>query len=179
MAEILIDDEDAFGGPAEGEGSLAQGVLTGGALSIGEDLLERALAHIETGESLQMTRGDLLDGHHDTSGRVSTRRGRERTSGRPLWRSVQFVEERSECLEIGEAQDGTSVSSLTEGVRGSEGRPGDGKGTDMARARIAEEDAGFSPRPPLREEGELLIREGMEGMGDGEADVVIRVIGCS
>jgi hypothetical protein len=89
------------------------------------------------------------------------------------------VEEGSECLEIGEAQDGTSGSELTEGIRGSKGRPGGGKGTDVAGARIAEEDTGFSPRPALGEEGELLIREGMEGMGDCEVVFAIRVIGCS
>ncbi|MDQ6832336.1 MAG: hypothetical protein M3008_02960 [Chloroflexota bacterium] len=53
VAKILIDDEDAFGGP--GEGPLAQGILAGGALGIGKDSLERTLAHVETGESLKMT----------------------------------------------------------------------------------------------------------------------------
>ena len=65
------------------------------------------------------------------------------------------------------------------GVRGSEGSPGDGKGADLAGEGIAEEDAGFPPRPALCEEGKLLISEGMEGMRDGEEAFVIRAIGCS
>jgi len=110
---------------------------------------------------------------------VSTTCGRERTSGRRLRGHVQCVEEGRECLQIGEAEDRAAGSELTEGIGGSEGGPGSGKGADLAGAGIAEEDTRFPPRPPLCEEGEVLIGEGMEGMREGETVFAIRVIGCS
>ncbi len=83
------------------------------------------------------------------------------------------MEECGECLEIGEAEDGATGSEMTERIGQSEGSPGGGKGTDVAGEGIAEEDAGFSPRPALSEEGKLLISEGMKGMSDGEEALAI------
>jgi hypothetical protein len=111
--------------------------------------------------------------------RASIRRGRERTSGRRLRGHVQLVQQRGECLQIGQAEDGTSGRELTEGVRGSEGGPGSGKGADLSGKGIEEEDARFPPRPALCEEGELLIGEGVKGMRDGTVVFTIRAIGCS
>jgi hypothetical protein len=42
-----------------------------------------------------------------------------------------------------------------------------------------EEHPRFTPRQSLRYERKLLAREGMEGMGDREDKLPIRVIGCS
>ncbi len=48
----------------------------------------------------------------------------------------------------------------------------------MTRRGIVEEDS-LPPDKALHSGGKLLTSQGMEGMGDSEAWVPIRVIGCS
>ena len=57
---VAVDDHDAFARPAEGHGALAQGVLALRALRVLEDLPERALAHVEVGQSLEVARVHLV-----------------------------------------------------------------------------------------------------------------------
>jgi hypothetical protein len=92
---------------------------------------------------------------------------------------IQCVQEVGEREQIGEAEESATGSEMTEGIGWREGGPGSRKGADLTGEGIEEEDPRFSPRPTLCEEGKLLVAEGMEGMSDGKADVVIQVIGCS
>src|SRR5215216_462184 len=51
---FLVDDDDALGGPAQRQGTLAQGVLPGGALGVGHHLLHRTLPDVQAGQALQL-----------------------------------------------------------------------------------------------------------------------------
>ena len=68
--EIGVDDDDAFLRPAQGHGTLAQGILTLGALGVFDHLPHRGLAHIQVGIAAQVAGGDFgigCRGHTRTS----------------------------------------------------------------------------------------------------------------
>ena len=50
LPEVLVDDEDPIGGPAEGAGVISQGILAGERLAILNDLLGARLADIDDGQ---------------------------------------------------------------------------------------------------------------------------------
>jgi hypothetical protein len=89
------------------------------------------------------------------------------------------MQETDERLQIRETQDSASSSEHDNGVGWGQIRPGRGKRADMPNGRVMKEHPRFPPGTPLREEGKLLAGEGMEGMGDGEAQLPIRRMGCS
>ena len=62
QAEIAVDHHDAFGPPAQGDRSLAQGVLPGRAFGILEHLAHGRLAHIQISVPAQVVGTDLLVG---------------------------------------------------------------------------------------------------------------------
>src|SRR5262249_39387718 len=80
VAQILIDDDDSVGIPAQGQGTFAQRVLPRRAFGILEHLLERALAYIQTGEALKMAQCKLLPDHGSTSWCAASQSLSRRTS---------------------------------------------------------------------------------------------------
>lgn len=60
MPQILVNDDDLVLRPAQRHRTLTQGVLAGRAFAMLQDLLERTLAHVETGETTQLLCGDLV-----------------------------------------------------------------------------------------------------------------------
>src|SRR2546427_4251456 len=60
VAQIAVDDDDLVAGPPQGDGAVAQRVLTLGALGVLEDLAHRGLPHVEQGGSLEMAGRDFL-----------------------------------------------------------------------------------------------------------------------
>jgi hypothetical protein len=89
---------------------------------------------------------------------------------------MQHTDER---LQIREPQDSASSGEHDKGVGWGQIRPGSGERADMPSGRVMKKHPRFPPGTPLREEGKLLAGEGMEGMGDGEAKLPIRLMGCS
>jgi hypothetical protein len=67
VPQILVDHDDAFVRPPQGECSFAQGVLPCGALGVLEDLLERALADVQAREPLKVTGSNRRRRHRSTS----------------------------------------------------------------------------------------------------------------
>lgn len=69
MPQILVNDDvnddDLVVRPAQCDGALTQRILTRGAFAMRQDLLQRALAHIEAGQTTQLLCGDLM--RHDVS----------------------------------------------------------------------------------------------------------------
>jgi len=84
-----------------------------------------------------------------------------------------------EHLHIGEPQDSASRGEHDKGIGRGQIGPSSREGTEASRGRVVEEDPRLPPGQPLGDERKLLSREGMEGMGDREDEVPIRVIGCS
>src|SRR2546427_12961631 len=72
MAQVLINDDNLFGRPAERDGALPQGILARRAFRILEDLLKRTLPDIQTRQALEMARSNLLGHHCGTSRSVSS-----------------------------------------------------------------------------------------------------------
>ena len=50
LPEVLVDDEDALGRPAQGAGVIGQGVLAGEGLAVLGDLLRGGLADVDDGQ---------------------------------------------------------------------------------------------------------------------------------
>ena len=48
MAQVLIDDHNPFGGPAERHGPLLEGILACGTFRMRQDLLKGTLADVQT-----------------------------------------------------------------------------------------------------------------------------------
>ena len=59
LALILVNDENAFGGPTEFDGPVDQSILAVGGLAILGDLLRGGLADVDNGESVEMPRLNL------------------------------------------------------------------------------------------------------------------------
>ncbi len=59
LPEVVVDDEDPIGGPAEGAGMISQGILAGERLAILNDLLRAGLADVDDGQLGPMGIGDL------------------------------------------------------------------------------------------------------------------------
>jgi hypothetical protein len=89
------------------------------------------------------------------------------------------MQQTDERLQIRAPQDSASSGERDKAVRWREIRPSRGKRADLPSGRVLKEHSRLTPGPPLHEEGKLLAGEGMEGTGDGEAKLPIRVIGCS
>jgi hypothetical protein len=89
------------------------------------------------------------------------------------------VQQTDERLQIRETEDSASRGEHDKGVGLSQIRPGGGQGAEPPSGRVMEEHTRFPPGQSLGDEGKLLAREGMEGMGDREDQLPIRVIGCS
>ncbi|GHO57643.1 hypothetical protein KSB_61180 [Ktedonobacter robiniae] len=64
-------------------------------------------------------------------------------------------------------------------IRRSKRCPGQGQRADLMGLRISKEDTLLSPGAVLREQGEAVPAERMEGMSNGKAMFTIRVIRCS
>jgi hypothetical protein len=96
-----------------------------------------------------------------------------------LWhlpeRLLDVVEQTDERLQIRETEDSASRGEHDKGSGWGQIRPSSGQGTEPPSGRVMEEHPRFPPRQALREEGKLLAREGMEGMGDREDKLPIRV----
>jgi hypothetical protein len=90
-----------------------------------------------------------------------------------------IVQQTDECLQIRETEDSASRGEYDKGIGWGQIRPSSGQRAEPPSGRVMEEHPRFTPRKSLREEGKLLVREGMEGMGDREDKLLIRVIGCS
>ena len=88
---------------------------------------------------------------------------------------MQHTDER---LQIRETQDSASSGEHDKGIGWGEIRPSSGKRADLPSGRVLKEHSRLTPRTPLHDEGKLLAGEGMEGMGDGEAKLPIRLMGC-
>ena len=56
VALVAVDDDDLLGRPAQGDGPLAQGVLAGGGLGVGQHLAQGGLADIQVGGAGQVRR---------------------------------------------------------------------------------------------------------------------------
>jgi hypothetical protein len=89
------------------------------------------------------------------------------------------MQQTDERLQFRETQDSASSGEHNKGVGWGQIRPSGGKRADLARGRVLKAHPQLPPGTPLREEGKLLAGEGMEGMGDGEAKLPIRLMGCS
>jgi hypothetical protein len=89
------------------------------------------------------------------------------------------MQQTAERLQIREPQDSASAGEHDEGIGWSEIRPSSGKRADLPSSRVLKEHSRLTPGKPLSEEGKLLAGKGMERMGDGEAKLPIRVMGCS
>jgi hypothetical protein len=84
-----------------------------------------------------------------------------------------------EHLQIREAQDSASSGEHNKGVGWGKIRPSGGKRADLASGRVLKEYPRLPPGKPLHEEGKLLAGQAMESVGDGEANLLIGVMGCS
>jgi hypothetical protein len=60
LTEILINDDNARGFPSQRNGSLTQGILTGGAFRIFQHLMQGALPHVQHRLTREMACGDFL-----------------------------------------------------------------------------------------------------------------------
>ncbi|MGC1721833.1 MAG: hypothetical protein WA746_22835 [Isosphaeraceae bacterium] len=82
--EVLVDDEDPLGGPAQSAGVLGQGILAGEGLAVLGDLLGRGLADVDDGQLGPMGVGDLpgLEGPGPWGGFSSAHRA-------PPWRRAR------------------------------------------------------------------------------------------
>jgi hypothetical protein len=89
------------------------------------------------------------------------------------------MQQPAERLQIREPQDRASAGEHDEGSGWSEMRPSRGKRADRPSSRVLKEHSSLTPGKPLSEEGKRLAGKGMERMGDGEAKLPIRVMGCS
>jgi hypothetical protein len=89
------------------------------------------------------------------------------------------MQQTDECLQIREAQDRASSGEHNTGVGWGKIRPSGGKRADLASGRVMKEDPRLPPGKPLHDEGKLLAGQGMERVGDGEAKLPIRLMGCS
>jgi hypothetical protein len=89
------------------------------------------------------------------------------------------MQQTDECLQIRETQDSVSCGEHHKGIGWGEIGPRGGEGAEALRDRVMEEDPRFTPGYPLRYERKLLPGEGMEGMGDREDKLPIRVMGYS
>jgi hypothetical protein len=100
-----------------------------------------------------------------------------------LWhlpeRLLCIVQQTDECLQIRETEDSASRGEHDKGIGWGQIRPRRGQRAEPPSGRVMEEHPRFTPRQSLRYERKLLAREGMEGMGDREDKLPIRVIGCS
>jgi hypothetical protein len=89
------------------------------------------------------------------------------------------MQQTDERLQICETEDSVSCGEYHKGIGWGQIRPRGGQGTNLSSGWVVEEHPRFPPGQPLGNEGKLLAREGMKGMGDGENTLPIRVIGCS
>jgi hypothetical protein len=89
------------------------------------------------------------------------------------------MQQTDERLQIREPQDSASGGEHDKGVRWGKIGPSGGKRTDLSSGRVMKEHPRLPPGKPLHQEGKLLAGKGMERMGDGEAKLPIRVMGCS
>jgi len=60
LTQVLINDHNARGIPAQRNGSLAQAILARGAFGIFEHLMESTLAHVQHGLTREMSCGDFV-----------------------------------------------------------------------------------------------------------------------
>jgi hypothetical protein len=89
------------------------------------------------------------------------------------------MQQTAERLQSREPQDSAAGGEHDEGVGWGQIRPSGGKRAELPRGRVLKEHPRLPPGTPLHAEGKLLAGEGMEGMGDGEATLPIRLMGCS
>jgi hypothetical protein len=89
---------------------------------------------------------------------------------------MQHTDER---LQIRETQDSASSGEHDKGIGWGQIGPSGGKRAALPGGRVQKKHPRLSPGTPLSEEGKQLAGEGMEGMGDGEAKLPIRLMGCS
>jgi hypothetical protein len=94
-------------------------------------------------------------------------------------RRFHVVQQTGERLQIGEPQDSASSREHDKWVGWCQIGPGRGKRAEMPSGYVMEEDPRFPPGQALGHEGKLLAGEGMEGMGDRENKLPIRIMGCS
>lgn len=88
-AQVIVDDDDLVGGPAERHGPAAQRVLAVGGGGVLQHLAQRALPDIEVGGPAQLLDGHLL-GHvlaHQLAARRAGQRHRRQHSDDLGWRS--------------------------------------------------------------------------------------------
>jgi hypothetical protein len=89
------------------------------------------------------------------------------------------MEQTDERLQIRETEHSASSREHDKGIGWGQIRPSGGKRAEMPRSRIMKKHPRLPPGTPLHEEGKLLAGQGMEGMSDGEAQLPIRLMGCS
>jgi hypothetical protein len=89
------------------------------------------------------------------------------------------MQQTDERLQIRETQDSASSGEHDKGIEWGQIRPSGGKRANLPRGRVLKEHPRLPPGKPLRDEGKLLAGAGMKGMGDGEAKLPIRLMGCS
>ena len=89
---------------------------------------------------------------------------------------MQHTDER---LQIRKPQDSASGGEHDKRIGWSEIRPSRGKRADLPSSRVLKKHPRLTPGTPLSEEGKLLAGEGMEGMGNRENKLPIRVMGRS
>jgi hypothetical protein len=89
------------------------------------------------------------------------------------------MQQTDERLQIPELQDSASSGEHDKEVRWGKIGPRGGKRANMPSGRVMKEHPRLPPGKPLRDEGKLLAGAGMKGMGDGEAKLPIRLMGCS
>ena len=94
-------------------------------------------------------------------------------------RLLHVRQETDKCLQIRETKDSVSRGQHDKRVGWGQMRPGSGQGAEAPRGGVMEEDTRFPPGQALSDEGKLVAGEGMEGMGDREDQLPIRVMGCS
>jgi hypothetical protein len=89
------------------------------------------------------------------------------------------MQQMDERLQLRETQDSASSGEHDKGVRWGQIRPSGGQRADLPRGRIMKKHPRLPPGTPLHAEGKPLAGGGVEGMGDGEAKLPIRLMGCS
>jgi hypothetical protein len=89
------------------------------------------------------------------------------------------MEQTDERLQIRETQESASSGEHDKGIGWGQIRPSGRKRAHLPRGWVMKEHPRLPPGTPLHDEGKLLAGEGMEGMGDGEAKLPIRLMGCS
>jgi hypothetical protein len=94
-------------------------------------------------------------------------------------RLFHVVQQTGERLQIGEPQHSASSREHDKEVGWGQIGPSGGQGAETPGSWVMEEDPRFPPGQALGHEGKLLAGEGVEGMGDRENKLPIRVMGYS